>query len=108
MSDLFHYTHAIVCDIPTSLVSEALRMEDVGAVDAVAAREEHQRYVETLKSIGLEVLKAPTEESTPDCVFVEDAVVAANGKAFITRPGERKGGRETGDDMPWGQLRYGK
>ena len=33
----------------------------------------------------------PTLESTPDCVFVEDAVVVANGKAFITRPGRDEG-----------------
>ena len=83
----FHYTHAVVCGIPKSLAAEALRMEDVGAVDAAAAEEEHARYVETLKSLGLEILTAPTEESTPDCVFVEDAVIVANGKAFITRPG---------------------
>ena len=88
MPDSFHYTHAIVCDIPKSLASEALRMDDTGAVDAAAAEVEHRRYVETLQSLGISILKAPTEESTPDCVFVEDAVVAANGKAFITRPGQ--------------------
>ena len=86
MSSAFRYTHAVVCGIPASLAAEALRMDDAGLVDAAAAAE-HARYVDALQSLGLTVLTAPTEEETPDCVFVEDAVVVANGKAFITRPG---------------------
>ena len=95
MCSAFHYTHAVVCGIPASLAAEALRMEDAGAVDAAAADVEHRRYVDTLQSIGLSILKAPTEESTPDCVFVEDAVIVADGKAFITRPGEIQTDRQT-------------
>ena len=87
MASPFHYTHALVSGIPQSLAAEALRMEDLGAVDLAAAEAEHQRYVATLRSLGLQVMQVPTLESTPDCVFVEDAVVVANGKAFITRPG---------------------
>ena len=84
-----HYTHAIVSGIPESLPASALRLDDAGgAVDLEAARRNHADYVAALRSLGIEVLVLEPEEDTPDCVFVEDAVVVGNGKAFITRPGE--------------------
>ena len=55
MASPFHYTHAVVGGIPQSLVAEALRMEDLGAVDLAAAEAEHERYVATLRSLGLQV-----------------------------------------------------
>jgi len=83
-----HYTHAIVSGIPESLPASALRLDDAGgAVDLEAARRNHADYVAALRSLGIEVLVLEPEEDTPDCVFVEDAVVVGNGKAFITRPG---------------------
>lgn len=88
-SSPFVYTHAIVSGIPSSLPSEALRIEDVGAVDLAHARAEHANYVAAIESLGIKILRLDPEEDTPDCVFVEDPVIVANGKAFITRPGAK-------------------
>ena len=87
MASPFEYTHAIVSGIPSSLPGSALRLAP-SEVDLDAARHQHAGYVAALRSLGLEVLTLEPEEDTPDCVFVEDAAVVANGKAFITRPGD--------------------
>jgi len=86
-SNYGHYTHAIVGGIPASLPRLALRIEDTGEVDLDAARKAHEKYTDALRSTGITVVNLQAEEDTPDCVFVEDPVVVANGKAFITRSG---------------------
>ena len=45
------------------------------------------------EQLGLEVVVLEADESSPDCVFVEDPAVVCNGKALITNPGHpnRKG-----------------
>ena len=48
---------------------------------------QHQRYEETLRSLGVEVLVLPEEADLPDAVFVEDAAVVLDECAIITRPG---------------------
>jgi dimethylargininase len=50
-------------------------------------RKQHQAYVETLRSIGLEVIVMPPEPGYPDAHFVEDTAVITPDVAVITNPG---------------------
>ena len=56
-------------------------------IDLKRANAQHHEYVETLKSLGVEVLALPEEPDLPDAVFVEDAAVVLDECAIITRPG---------------------
>ena len=56
-------------------------------IDLKRASAQHHEYVETLKSLGVEVLALPEEPDLPDAVFVEDAAVVLDECAIITRPG---------------------
>jgi dimethylargininase len=51
------------------------------------AQAQHRAYVETLASLGLDVLVLPADPACPDCCFVEDCAVYADGVALITHPG---------------------
>ncbi|KAM9796447.1 N(G),N(G)-dimethylarginine dimethylaminohydrolase 1 isoform 1-T1 [Syngnathus typhle] len=89
------YTHAIVRGIPTSLAKESLRTCQA-EVDLSKAQREHDAYVHILRTtLGLEVVELPSEETLPDCVFVEDAAVVCGDTALITRPGAESRRRET-------------
>ncbi|KAL1022764.1 hypothetical protein UPYG_G00031990 [Umbra pygmaea] len=90
-----NFTHAIVRAIPSSLATNALRM-NVSDVDLSKAQREHEVYVGVLKhKLGLEVIELPADESLPDCVFVEDAAVVCGDTALITRPGAESRRKET-------------
>ena len=60
------------------------------------AREQHNKYVDTLIELGLEVIKLPKENRFPDSCFVEDNVVIYKSKAVISRMGamSRRGEEE--------------
>jgi len=57
------------------------------AISYEVATEQHQSYVECLKSIGCEVVTLDAEPDLPDSVFVEDAALVLDEVAVITRPG---------------------
>lgn len=40
-----------------------------------------------LRELGLDVVVIPEDDLYPDCVFVEDTAVVADGVALITIPG---------------------
>lgn len=85
------YTHAVVCRVPNSLT------QALGAADKInleEARREHENYVRILRSLGLDVIELPADESLPDSPFVEDTAVVANGVALICRPGHPSRKRE--------------
>ena len=57
------------------------------AINVANAIAEHARYEEALRSLGVTVVRAPPEPDLPDAVFVEDAALALDEVAIITRPG---------------------
>ena len=85
MTMALRYTHAIVCRIPDSFQTNAVGT--TGTIDLSLAKEQHAAYTNTLRRLGLDVIELPADEALPDCVFVEDTSIVANGTAFITRPG---------------------
>ncbi|XP_078608735.1 N(G),N(G)-dimethylarginine dimethylaminohydrolase 1-like [Branchiostoma floridae x Branchiostoma japonicum] len=89
------YTRAIVRQIPDSIRdhSEAFEgrhrhglPEHEEPIDLEKARQDHERYTQTLRDLGLDVTVVPADESTPDCTFVEDTCVVVGNKALLTRP----------------------
>lgn len=61
-----------------------LAREPIDVANAIA---EHGRYEDALRSCGARVVRAAPEPDLPDAVFVEDAAVAFDEAAVITRPG---------------------
>lgn len=61
-------------------------MFDDGTPDYDKAIRQHDRYVETLESLGLEVLNLEADERFPDSCFVEDPAVVMKECAIITNP----------------------
>jgi dimethylargininase len=62
-------------------------------VDVDLARQQHQVYLNTLQTLGIQVTKLDPEESYPDSHFVEDAAIIHHQVAILSRPGavERRG-----------------
>eukprot|EP00794_Sanderia_malayensis_P006756 gene6756-7515_t len=96
MASLFHYSKAICRRIPRSLAGQALRMDDSDQpIDYDHACKQHERYVATLKSLGLQVIVLDADETLPDCVYVEDTAVIVQNTALITNPGHETRRAET-------------
>ncbi|ESO93153.1 hypothetical protein LOTGIDRAFT_119867 [Lottia gigantea] len=83
----FKYNYALVRQIPNSLETEAVRMNNSEAVDFKQARQEYQNYKTVLEKCGVKPVEVEKDEQFPDCVFVEDAAVVIGDKAFMTRQG---------------------
>ena len=56
-------------------------------IDVERARAQHRRYEGLLSDAGFAVLRLPADPSYPDSVFVEDAALAFEQVAVVTRPG---------------------
>lgn len=59
-------------------------------VDINEAHSQHQRYLATLKDLGIAVHLLDPIESLPDCHFVEDTAVMHQGVAVLTKPGAQE------------------
>ena len=77
-----------VCRGISDRFSEALvREPSAGPPDVERARRQHAAYVDALRQAGCEVVLLPPLDGHPDCCFVEDCAVVAQGVALATRPG---------------------
>jgi len=79
--------------VPTSFTKSISKYADVkNPINISLAKSQHDQYVTVLRS-RLPTLELPSLERFPDCVFVEDTVVAFRNRAVITNPGaeSRKG-----------------
>lgn len=57
------------------------------SIDISKAILQHEKYVETLESLGCDIIKAVAAPSLPDSVFVEDCAIVLDEIAVITHPG---------------------
>ena len=81
------HTMAIARDIPNSFVNAVVaHSTDHTKVSLSLARKQHAEYLSTLRE-HVPTLCLPPIEAHPDCVFVEDTVVAIGDTAVITRLG---------------------
>lgn len=78
---------AITCPVSPAIDRCELTHLERIPIDLKRAIAQHQEYVETLQSLGLEVLSLPDQPDLPDAVFVEDIAVVLDECAILTRPG---------------------
>ena len=85
------HTVAITREIPGSFINavaahSANQVSDVSDVSLALARKQHHDYLSNLRK-HIPTICLPPIESQPDCLFVEDTVVAIYDTAVITQPG---------------------
>jgi len=80
------FKHAIVRRPGESLV-DGITTAGLGKPDYEKALGQHDKYIEALRSCGVEVTILEAEEQFPDSVFVEDTAVLTEKCAVITNPG---------------------
>lgn len=86
-----HHTVAITREIPDSFINalsmnnDSQQQEQVVSIDR--ARAQHDKYIDLLRQELRQVYVLPADNDYPDCVFVEDSVVAIGNQALITQPG---------------------
>ncbi len=87
MADLFRVTRALTrrpCDRFPEAVTRAPKAVPI---DLALALRQHRAYVEALRGLGLTVTELPPLADHPDCCFVEDCAILAEGVALVGRPG---------------------
>lgn len=104
------YTKAIV-RTPCPEMIHGITSALLGQPDYRLALEQHIRYTEALRSLGLDMLVLEADSRFPDSVFVEDVALCTRELAVITRPGaiSRRGEeREMAGVLEsiFGQLEY--
>jgi len=67
--------------------SQGITTGGLGQPDYPKAAAQHQMYVSTLKSCGLEVIVLDPDLQFPDGCFVEDTAILTDQMAVITNPG---------------------
>uniref|UniRef100_A0A7M5VH26 Dimethylargininase n=1 Tax=Clytia hemisphaerica TaxID=252671 RepID=A0A7M5VH26_9CNID len=93
---VFKYTKAVCRRIPRSIVDGGIRMDlNKPLVDYERAVKQHEHMVQSLEKLGIKVTVLETDESTPDCVFVEDPAVIIGDTVLITNPGRESRKAET-------------
>lgn len=87
--------HALVRGVPESF-DRAQTREDVRPPHVTLARMQHEVYCRALTEAGYTLERVAIDETTPDCVFVEDTAVIVGSRGVITRPGSPIRRREVG------------
>ncbi|NRD80079.1 N(G),N(G)-dimethylarginine dimethylaminohydrolase [Bacillus sp. BRMEA1] len=77
----------VIVRTPGKSYINGLTTSDLGAPDLEKAMEQHQAYIEALKTCGVEVTILPSNEDFPDSTFVEDTAVLTPEFAIISNPG---------------------
>jgi len=80
------FKHAIVRK-PCAEMVGGLSSVSLGRPDFQRALEQHSRYVDALRSCGLEVQVLDADSGFPDSVFVEDVALCTPACAIVTNPG---------------------
>ena len=82
------YTHAIVSRVPEAYANDTGKV-----VDLEEARKQHAVVVGAVRSLGLDVLELPPDESNAASVFTQDLAVVVNGIALMCRPSASRDGK---------------
>lgn len=86
------FTHAIVRK-PGTNFAQGITTAKSDTPDYARMIQQHQTYIQTLESLGLNVIVLEAEPNYPDAYYVEDVAVVTPEVAVITNPGAqaRKG-----------------
>jgi len=89
------FTNAIVRKPCLEMVN-GITTAELGKPDYERALEQHQIYIEALKSCGLQVTELEADNRFPDSTFIEDVALCTSKFAVITNPGaaSRNGEKE--------------
>jgi dimethylargininase len=79
--------HAICRSLPDSFHRAIAQNRPASPINVQIARQQHEAYVHALQSLGVQVTVLQADSALPDCCFVEDCAVCADGTALITRLG---------------------
>ncbi len=82
------FTHAIARQ-PGENFAQGLTTSNLGTPSYELLLKQHRAYVETLRSLGLELVLLEAQPDYPDAHFVEDTAVVTPDVAVITNPGAR-------------------
>jgi len=74
---------------PCREMIEGLTSASLGKPDFMKAMEQHNEYVQALRSCGLKVKVLEADSQFPDSVFVEDVALCTSKCAIVTNPGAR-------------------
>jgi dimethylargininase len=80
------FRNAIV-RLPSPSIVNGLTSVNLGKPDYIKALEQHSKYLNSLRNLGLEVRILPANEKYPDSTFIEDVALCTPYCAIITRPG---------------------
>ncbi|MCP4676416.1 MAG: N(G),N(G)-dimethylarginine dimethylaminohydrolase [Deltaproteobacteria bacterium] len=72
---------------PCPAMINGLSFADLGKPDYLRALEQHEAYIEALKTCGVEVTVLPEDNQFPDSCFVEDVALCTPNGAILTCPG---------------------
>lgn len=72
---------------PGHSMVDGITTANLGKPDYKKAFQQHDKYIEALRSCGVEVIILEAQEQYPDSVFVEDTAVLTEKCAIITNPG---------------------
>ena len=94
MSKIF--THAIVRK-PGDDFARGITTSNLGVPRYELIMKQHEDYIKTLRSLGLELIVLEALPNYPDAYFVEDTAVVTPDVAIITNPGnkDRQGEEDT-------------
>jgi len=74
-------------EVATAINACELQFKSPDLIDVTLARCQQNAYRQVLQSLQIEVELLPTDESYPDCCFVEDTAVLLDNVAILCRPG---------------------
>jgi dimethylargininase len=85
-SPVYRFDSAIV-RAPSRSVILGLRAHDRGTPTYEGVKAEHEAYVATLRTAGVDVTVLPPLEAFPDSIFIEDPALVFTEGAIVLRPG---------------------
>lgn len=72
---------------PCRAIVNGITTANLGKPDYELALKQHDKYIETLKSCGVDVTVLEANEEFPDSCFVEDVALCTKKCVIVTRPG---------------------
>jgi dimethylargininase len=73
---------------------------DRQTIDYERAVRQHHNYQQLLRTLGLDVIELPADDSCPDCCFLEDTALVLDELAIATRPGSSARRAEVAGVLP--------
>ncbi len=99
------FTHAITRK-PGSNFANGITTSDLGTPSFLTMQQQHQAYINTIQSLGIEVIELEALPNFPDAYFVEDVAVVTPYVAIITNPGApARNGEQNEIEAPLAQYR---